>query len=164
MSGSGAVHPGSDKIGIALHRSRRFGRVLRSRQNRRESWDLTLNAPIFLFRRDKSRLYGSLGSYASCRDREPFVMNRVLQWDLLGIFAAMFCLDAMNRVSTGRWADMHPATIEIRRRQKKDTLPLGYPNLVNESWYILSNPGTSWFRRSFTDSVACCISPQSGSL
>jgi len=31
---------------------------------------LRRNAPVFLFRRDKSRLYGSLDSYASCRDRE----------------------------------------------------------------------------------------------
>ena len=75
-----------------------------------------------------------------------------------------FCLDAMNRVSTGRLIFMPPVTIEIRvvgfifilprsgrqgglARLRKDTPPLCYPNLVNESWYILSNHGTSWFRR-----------------
>ena len=65
---------------------------------------LRRNAPVFLFRRDKSRLYGSLDLNASCRDRKAAA-------------------------------------------PKKDTLPSCYPNLVNESWYILSNPGTSWFRR-----------------
>jgi len=65
---------------------------------------LTRNASVFLFRRDKSRLYGSLDLNASCRDRKAAA-------------------------------------------PKKDTLPSCYPNLVNESWYILSNPGTSWFRR-----------------
>ncbi len=65
---------------------------------------LRRNAPVFLFRRDKSRLYGSFGSYASCRDRNP---------------------EAPKERHTSK----------------------GYLNPVNESWYILSNPGTSWFRR-----------------
>ncbi len=50
------VHPGSDA-------SDRVG--------------LTLNAPIFLFRRDESRLYGSLDIRATSRGRESGAMNRV---------------------------------------------------------------------------------------
>ena len=44
---------------------------------RRDRAGLTRYAPVFLFRRDESRLNGSLGAYASSGDRERDVMNLV---------------------------------------------------------------------------------------